>query len=333
MNTQITAKRIFRQTGFTLVEIAVVLLIVTILLGYTVALFPIQQELKQYRAVETEMRAIIKALVAHAQVNGRLPCADGDNDGLEDWSAVAGEDCDAWAGTVPARTIGFDGNYSGGVLVDPWGTPYTYQVAPADSTNADAGDAHFILPGAMRAQGIASLMPADPLVEENQLIHVCDVQPATHTAAAPNDETACDANTQVVINVAAVIVSHGKDRQVVVDETSDIQSENLDNSFTDTVFVSTIRNDAAGTEYDDVVKWVSLNQLFSAMIEAADAIAADTGEQVVMQIGMSLTRPSHAAWFDFWPMTASCICSHTRAWLWPMPASGSRLTPSARDAR
>ena len=40
------------QTGFTLIEIAIVLLIVTILLGYTVALFPRQQELKQYRAVE-----------------------------------------------------------------------------------------------------------------------------------------------------------------------------------------------------------------------------------------------------------------------------------------
>ena len=39
------------NAGFTLVEIAIVLLIVTILLGYTVALFPRQQELKQYRAL------------------------------------------------------------------------------------------------------------------------------------------------------------------------------------------------------------------------------------------------------------------------------------------
>ena len=62
------------QQGFTLVEIAIVLLIVTILLGYTVAMFPRQQELKQYRAVDQEMDHIIDAIVGFAQVNGRLPC-------------------------------------------------------------------------------------------------------------------------------------------------------------------------------------------------------------------------------------------------------------------
>ena len=62
------------QQGFTLIEIAIVLLIVTILLGYTVALFPRQQELKQYRAVNAEMDRVIEAIVGFAQVNGRLPC-------------------------------------------------------------------------------------------------------------------------------------------------------------------------------------------------------------------------------------------------------------------
>ncbi len=64
------------QRGFTLVEIAIVLLIVTVLLGYTVAMFPMQQQLKQYRHVESEMESIIEHLIAYAQVNGRLPCPD-----------------------------------------------------------------------------------------------------------------------------------------------------------------------------------------------------------------------------------------------------------------
>ena len=51
------------ESGFTLVEIAIVILIVAILLGYTVALFPKQQELKKYRAVEKEMDEIIAAIV------------------------------------------------------------------------------------------------------------------------------------------------------------------------------------------------------------------------------------------------------------------------------
>jgi prepilin-type N-terminal cleavage/methylation domain-containing protein len=74
-----------RQRGFTMIEIAIVLLVVSVLLGYTVAMFPVQQELKQYRKVNEEMQDIMDALTGFAQVNGRLPCADGDNDGLEDW--------------------------------------------------------------------------------------------------------------------------------------------------------------------------------------------------------------------------------------------------------
>ena len=50
-----------RQRGFTLIEIAIVLLIVSILLGYTIAFFPIQQELKQYRQANAEMEEIIDA--------------------------------------------------------------------------------------------------------------------------------------------------------------------------------------------------------------------------------------------------------------------------------
>ena len=43
----------FNQSGFTLVEIAIVLLIVAILLGYTVAMFPRQQELPDLGVAET----------------------------------------------------------------------------------------------------------------------------------------------------------------------------------------------------------------------------------------------------------------------------------------
>lgn len=256
------------QSGFTLIEIAIVLLIVTILLGYTVALFPIQQELKQYRAVDGEMQEIVDALVAHAQVNGRLPCADGDNDGLEDWS-VATSSCSSFLGNVPAKSIGFEGSYAGGVLVDPWGTPYTYQVAFFDT----GADSHFTIPNGMRNQGIDNLVPTAPDATLNsthpEYLQVCDVHPAGQTSAAVQADRDCDpTTTRVVSNLAAVVVSHGKDRQTVVSDTSNIQSENLDNGMTDTVFVSAPRSDADGDEFDDVVKWISLNHLFSAMIEA-----------------------------------------------------------------
>ena len=83
------------RAGFTLVEVAIVLLVVTILLGYTVALFPIQQDLKKSRQAEHELDQIVEQLIAFAQVNGRLPCPDTDvgaPDGLENVEIVLMED-------------------------------------------------------------------------------------------------------------------------------------------------------------------------------------------------------------------------------------------------
>ena len=207
------------------------------------------------------MEDIIDSLIGYAQINGRLPCP-ADANGQEDWLGT-GNDCTTWFGNVPARTIAFDGNYNQGVLIDPWGSPYRYQVTAFDSTIPADTFGDFITSNGMQAAGIANLVVAGPHLQ------ICNVQPAAHTAAAPNDDTACDnAASTVVTDVAVVLISLGKNKANVIAATSDIQSENLDNSGTDTVFVSSTRSDAAGTEYDDVVKWISLSKLFSRMIAA-----------------------------------------------------------------
>jgi hypothetical protein len=70
-------------------------------------------------------------------------------------------------------------------------------------------------------------------------------------------------------NVAAVVISLGKDRGTI---TSNIQTENIDNFgagvMVDKVFIFSTRSDANNAEFDDVIKWLSTNQLFSKMIEA-----------------------------------------------------------------
>ena len=40
---------------------------------------------------------------------------------------------------------------------------------------------------------------------------------------------------------------------------------------------------------------------FERLVTAADGVARDTGEQVIVQLGMSPCRPKHCAWFDFLP--------------------------------
>jgi prepilin-type N-terminal cleavage/methylation domain-containing protein len=251
------------QLGFTLIEIAIVLVIVTILLGYSVAMFSVQQELKRYRQAESEMESVIEHLIAFAQVNGRLPCPDtsagaGTINGLED--AVVDivtlliDDCEAFFGFLPARTLGLSGKFNDqGVLIDPWGSGYGYAVSAAD---AGDGIPDLVSPNGIRIEGIAAVQPD---------LFICD---DSDTLGNHLNCAAVSGGTEVVgANgaVAAVIISLGKDFEIPA--TSNIQAENLDdfhNGTNDKVYIFSPRRD----DYDDIVKWLPTNLLFSKMIEA-----------------------------------------------------------------
>lgn len=244
------------QSGFTLVEIAIVLLIVTVLLGYSVAMFPMQQQLKQYRHVDSEMDSIIEHLVAFAQVNGRLPCPDTSTDNVLPVNIIDGAEdrdgtnaCEAYFGFLPAETLGINGKYdAAGVLIDPWSQRYGYAISDLDV----AGDKVWVTANGIRAAGIANSTPDLFICSDSNILgnHV------NCTAAGSN---------QVVGNVAAVVISLGKDYELPA--SSNIQAENADDfhdGTNDKVYIFTGRRD----DYDDVVKWVSTNLLFSRMIAA-----------------------------------------------------------------
>jgi len=271
--------------GFTLVEIAIVLLVVTILLGYTMAMVPVQQELKQYRAADAEMNKITDALYGFAQVNGYLPCpawVDSltaptvNSNGLEcrDDNGTAADcdnsppesdkSCDVWYGYVPGKTLGIEGKYSAvtGLLLDPWGKPYRYQVAEDNNpVNGSSGDGNFVISGDMNKAGIAT-GGLDPDLA------VCNADPSSGSQG--NDDGGdCSVAQRIIVHAPVVILSTGKDVNDKNDSSNSwIQRENLDNSTSDTVFVKTTRNDSSGAEFDDLVKWISPNILYSKMIEA-----------------------------------------------------------------
>jgi prepilin-type N-terminal cleavage/methylation domain-containing protein len=236
--------------GFTLIEISIVLVIVSILIGFTVALFPVQQELKQYRAVNQEMERIIDAIYAYAQVNGRLPCAASLSvpNGIADPNN--GAECNTWYGFLPAKTLGIDGRYdASNSLLDPWGNRYRYQVTDDDSSN-NGGD--FVISKDMKTATISNLKPD---------LQIC-------TGVPTDSPTNCGAAAVTVADgIPAVVLSLGKNG-AIDPAVSEIQLENTDNSATDTVFIKSTHSDVAGAEFDDIVKWIAPNTLYSKMIDA-----------------------------------------------------------------
>jgi prepilin-type N-terminal cleavage/methylation domain-containing protein len=274
------------QKGFTLVEIAIVLLIVTILLGYTVAMFPRQQELKQYRAADQEMDNIIAAIVGFAQVNGRLPCPALPNTvGAE--SGGGGANCTDYGGFVPINTLGITGRVNRDTLMlDPWGNPYRYYVTNNDHNGGGVSD--FVRAGEMRAVGIVD-SDADGFTDLDGRYVICDDNGATI-----GDD--CDGGADEVFGrpdgagnyggAPFVLLSMGKNWS---DAPVNDELENRGGSLTNTnlgiangpslneYFLKDVnagqttfirRPTGFADDFDDIVKWVSPSILFSKMIEA-----------------------------------------------------------------
>jgi prepilin-type N-terminal cleavage/methylation domain-containing protein len=282
-------KKQYKQPGFTLIEIAIVLLIVSILLGYTVALFPKRQEIKRYRAAEQEMNDVIAAILGFAQVNGRLPCpAIPLSVGIEDGGGTV--DCNNYGGFVPVNTLGLEGSINAdSLLLDPWGNPYRYYVTNNDINGIGGSD--FVRAGEMRAVGLVDI-DVDGYIDLDGRYLICDI---TGAIAADNQCTGAvevlgryNAGPPVVYAGAPfVLVSHGKNG---ADAAAGDELENMgatlsnalptvmDNGPSATPY--RLKNVAAGQttfvrrptgfadDFDDIVKWVSPNILFSKMIEA-----------------------------------------------------------------
>ncbi|MDL1970465.1 MAG: prepilin-type N-terminal cleavage/methylation domain-containing protein [Candidatus Desulfofervidaceae bacterium] len=79
-----------RNKGLTLLELALVLVIMGLLIGATLPLISDLAKYKHYQATKNRLEEIKKALVGYALMHNRLPAADTDNDGQENTRATRG---------------------------------------------------------------------------------------------------------------------------------------------------------------------------------------------------------------------------------------------------
>lgn len=129
-------QRLTFSRGFTLAEMAVVLVIVALLIAGMILPISAQQEIRARQETEKVLADIREALIGyaanHAAGDGRphLPCPDTDNppDGLQNRVASPGA-CVAEEGTLPWNDLGLGRN-------DAWNNRFRYRVTAgfADSS-------------------------------------------------------------------------------------------------------------------------------------------------------------------------------------------------------
>lgn len=219
---------------------AIVLVIVSTLLGGLLISLSQTQEMNNRRNAEAKLDDIVEALYGYAQATGRLPCpATPTSNGAE--VPVGGGACTEEHGLVPSATLGLSGALDiNGLLMDKWLGAYRYSVS---DSNGDA----FTTSNGIRGVGIAAMAPT---------FRVCD--------AAACGTVIADAVPVVIMSLGADWVDFtGAD----VDETENSGERTLngyrlpnDDDFVQSAYIE--------DTFDDLVTWISPGILFTRMIAA-----------------------------------------------------------------
>lgn len=223
--------------GFSILEMAIVMVIVATLLGGLLVSISTTQELNNRIDAEDTLEEIKEALYGFAQANGRLPCpATAASGGVE--APVGGGVCGQRYGFVPWSTLGLSGPLNtDNLLMDSWLNPYRYSVS---NQNVSA----FTTSGAMSTIGMAALTPD---------LQICD---------------AAGCGTVLFDSAPAVILSMGADWNTF---TSADEVENAEATVAGYRQANDIQFVTTGyieDTFDDIVTWISPSILYTRMIAA-----------------------------------------------------------------
>ncbi|MCB5188210.1 type II secretion system GspH family protein [Methylobacillus caricis] len=240
----------FKQQGFSLVEMAVVLVILGFVISALILPVSAQRDVAYQQQTEKQLELATKALIGFAQTHGRLPCpATAASNGLEAvllLGVQGGGQCDPSAYMLPAATLGIKPVNDKGQALDGWSNPIFYK---ADQTNRGG-----------------SALPDFTTTNEISLIGIEVLRPEIRICATSSN---CNDTNYLVNNAVAVIYSLGKTgAQVLTGDASGGADENA-NLDGDNIFVShDIRANDPNGRFDHVLTWISPYVLYNAMIQA-----------------------------------------------------------------
>jgi prepilin-type N-terminal cleavage/methylation domain-containing protein len=248
-----TVNLINQQKGFTLVEMAMVLLIIALLLGGMLVPLSAQMEQRNISDTQKALSEIKEAIIGYALANGQLPCPAVPTIPTGQAGAGIAQTPPCTTGVLPWATLGVS-------ETDAWGNRFTYRVTPEFADAIIANTYGYDIAFSCVSTHIC-IPPNNP---QNASFALC-------SCGALNVWASAAKLTTIAGNVPAVIVSHGKNsagawtpqgNQLPVGSNADEQ-ENSDGS-SDTDYVS----HTPTATFDDLVAWISLDVLFNRMVAA-----------------------------------------------------------------
>lgn len=255
-----------RVRGFTLAELAIAFLVISLLLGGMLMTLSAQNQTRQAAETQRTMDNARDALLGFAVRFGRLPCPaldGGPLGGEEARRADAIQTCEVCAvtapyceGMLPALTLGIGPTDRQGYLVDAWGNRVRYAVtnwsytSPVSVANCPTDPKQ--CPAFTRANTIASLgMTYAPAFTGAPMLRICDVAACT----GPN------------FYAPAVVWSPGRSHPT----TGAVSADELENlGVTAGLFVMHEERDPTHAlgQFDDIVTWLSPSVLYSRLVSA-----------------------------------------------------------------
>jgi prepilin-type N-terminal cleavage/methylation domain-containing protein len=241
-----------RQRGFTLTELAVVFVIISLLLGAAMYTLSAQMDQRSFEENRRRLEAARELLLAFAVVNGRMPCpASTTSNGVE--SPAGGTCTDYYTGFLPARSIGYQITDANGYALDAYNNRIRYALSSVGPNQ------HFSNALSMRTNGITTT--------PNDLV-ICD--------AWGGSTTGCGAEFSVTnLNiVAAAIWSQGKNFSTTGTGGANEQANNKirlpapQNNHPVLVWRTPRPAGAVGGEFDDQMTWIAVGELYARLIAA-----------------------------------------------------------------
>jgi prepilin-type N-terminal cleavage/methylation domain-containing protein len=256
------------QRAFTLIEVAVVLVIVGLVISGLLGSLTAQIEQQKLSETRTTISNIKESLLGYAMANGRFPCPAATPNGvvtaLESFvsggNATNGKCSTFFGGFVPSVTLGLSPTDTEGYVLDGWNNPIRYAIIDlSDDTNTTYV---FTKSSGIKTANSASCSPNCGMAwiaSQSTMLSVCS------TGTGISGGSCSGTATMLNQNSAVIIYSTGKNTPTGGTGTDEAANLNADKAF---VSHPPFGVGAANGEFDDIVEWISPNTIFSRLVQA-----------------------------------------------------------------